>query len=161
MERKLNTWLLLQKLPCILIALLLVGCDRGDKLMATGNTMQPFAPGQVWTYNTRSGEEASRIVICRVETDPKLGQVVHIHVNGVRLKNDRVPGGFSDQIGHMPYSGKALRESLTKLESTGAALPDFEDGYQEWRGEFDKGKAGVWTAPVSEAIAAMESTMNQ
>jgi hypothetical protein len=147
-----------QKVLCILFVLLLVGCDGGETSMATGNTMQPFAPGQVWTYNVRPGEEASRIVICRVETDPKLGEIVHIHVSGLRFKT---PGGWSDQIGHMPYSGEALRKSLTKLESAGDALPTFEDGYQEWRGAFDKGKAGVWTAPVSEAISGMESALNQ
>lgn len=122
--------------------------------------MQPFAPGQIWTYDTRSGEEISRIIICRVEADAKFGQIVHIHVNGVRLKNNRAPGGSSNQIGHMPYSGDALRKCLTKLESTVTALPAFEDGYQEWRGAFDKGKAGVWTAPVSEAIAGMEAALN-
>lgn len=150
-----------QKFSCILIALLVVGCDRGEKSKGTGNTMQPFAAGQVWTYNTRPEEEASRIIICRVEADSKLGQIVHIHVNGVRLKNKHAPGGSSDQIGHMPYSGEALRKSLRNLESTGAALPAFEDGYQEWRGAFVKGKAGVWTAPVSEAIAGIESGLNQ
>lgn len=123
--------------------------------------MQPFSSGQVWTYNTRVGEESSRIIVCRVEEDPKLGQIVHIHVNGLRLKNKRAPGGFSDQIGHMPYSGDALRKSVLRLESTGIALPGFEEGYQEWRGAFDQGKAGVWTAPLSEAIAGMESALNQ
>jgi hypothetical protein len=123
--------------------------------------MEPFAAGQVWQYSTRSGEEASRIVICLVETDAKLGQIVHVHVNGVRPKNKHAPGGSSNEIGHMPYSGEALRKSVTKLESTGAVLPAFEDGYQQWRGEFDKGNAGVWTASVSEAIAGMESALNQ
>ena len=149
-----------RKLTCILIALLLVGCDRGKTSTATGDAMQ-FAPGQVWTYNTRPGEEASRVVICSVETDPKLGEIVHIHVNGLRFKNKHAPGGSSDQIGHMPYSGEALRKSLTNLESSDNKLPAFEDGYQEWRGAFDKGKAGVWTVPVSEAISGMESVLNQ
>ena len=123
--------------------------------------MQPFAPGQVWTYTTRPGEQASRIIVCRVEADPRLGQIVHIHVKGVRLKNKHAPGGVSDQIGHMPYSGDALRKSVTTLESTNAALPSFEEGYREWRSAFDKGGAGVWTAPVSEAITGMESALNQ
>ena len=127
--------------------------------MGTGDAMQPLAAGQVWTYHTRPGEEASRIIICRVEAHPKLGQIVHIHVSGVRLKNKHAPGGSSDQIGHMPYSGEALRKSLTKLESSGAALPAYEGGYQEWRGAFDQGEAGVWTLAVAEAIAAMESAL--
>lgn len=123
--------------------------------------MQPYAAGQVWAYNTRPGEEASRIVICRVETDAEHGQIVHIHVNGVRVKNPHIPGGSSSVIGHMPYLGEALRQSLTELESTGAALPAFEDGYEGWRNAFDKGEAGVWSAPVSDAIAYIESALNQ
>ena len=123
--------------------------------------MQLFSAGQVWTYNTRAGEDSSRIIICRVEEDPNLGQIVHIHVNGLRLKNQRAPSGYSDQIGHMPYSGNALRKSVSKLESTTVALPAFEEGYQQWRGAFDRGKAGVWTAPLSEAILGMESALNQ
>jgi hypothetical protein len=123
--------------------------------------MQPFAPGQVWTYPTRPGEQASRIVVCRVEADPKLGEIVHIHVKGVRLKNKHAPGGSIDEIGHMPYSGDALRKCVTKLESSGAPLPAFEEGYREWRRAFDQHKAGVWTAPVSEAIAGIESGLNQ
>jgi hypothetical protein len=123
--------------------------------------MHPFAPGQIWTYHTRPGEEASRLIICRIDPDPNLGQIIHIHVNGLRLKNKRAPGGSTDQIGHMPYAADALCKSLTGLESTGSALPPFEDGYQQWRDAFDHGKAGVWTAPPAEAIAAMESILNQ
>ena len=123
--------------------------------------MNNFQPGQVWTYNTRPGEEASRVVICRVEADPKLGEIVHIHVRGVRMKNKHAPDTPIDVIGHMPYVSDALRKSLTTLESSGAALPKFEDGYRQWRAAFDKGKAGAWTLPLAEAIAGMEAAMNQ
>jgi hypothetical protein len=120
-----------------------------------------FAPGQIWTYCSRPGEDTSRIVVCRVEADPKLGQIVHIHVNGLHFKNKHVPGGVSDQIGHMPYSADALQNSVVKLEATTEALPPFEDGYQEWRNAFELGNAGVWTASVAEAISGIESALNQ
>lgn len=149
------------RLVCISIVLLLVACDRGERPNGTGNSMQQLKVGQVWTYNTRPGEEASRIVICRVEPDPQIGQIVHIHVKGVRLNSKQAPERLSEQIGHMPYSEEALRKSLKELESTDTALPDFEDGYQQWRSAFDKRKAGVWTAPVSEAISGIESALNQ
>ena len=35
--------------------------------------MSRFQPGQVWQYNTRPGEESSRITIAKVEAHPKLG----------------------------------------------------------------------------------------
>ena len=123
--------------------------------------MQPFTPGQVWTYHTRPEEEASRVVICQVDEDPKLGPIVHIHVTGVRFKNQYAPRGFSDEIGHMPYSADALRVSLVTLESTNAALPRYEDGYQEWRSAFEKGEAGVWTLSLRDAIASVESLLNR
>jgi hypothetical protein len=50
--------------------------------------MPPFTPGQIWTYNTRPNEQSSRIIICRVESDPNLNQIVHIHVTGIRLKTN-------------------------------------------------------------------------
>jgi hypothetical protein len=50
---------------------------------------------------------------------------------------------------------------VLKLESTSLPLPAFEEGFQEWRNAADKGEAGVWTMPVSEAIAGMESALNQ
>ena len=122
--------------------------------------MHSFESGQAWAYDTRPGEEASRIVVCRVDRDPGLGEIVHIHVNGLRLKNPHAPGGASDRIGHMPYSADALRKEVKKLESTHPAMPPFEDGYQQWRAAFEEGKAGVWTLPVKEAIAGMEAALN-
>lgn len=105
--------------------------------------MPPFAPGQIWQYNTRPTEQSSRIIICRIEPDPSLNQIVHVHVTGIRLKNKHAPGGYSDQISHMPYSAEALQKCLTNLESITATLPDIEDGYKEWRTAFDNHQAGV------------------
>ena len=61
----------------------------------------------------------------------------------------------------MPYSAEALQKCLTNLESITATLPDIEDGYKEWRTAFDNHQAGVWTAPVAQAIEGIESALNQ
>jgi len=50
---------------------------------------------------------------------------------------------------------------VTKLIETAKRLPDYEDGYDEWRKAFDKGKAGVFTITVKESIDVMEKTLNQ
>lgn len=123
--------------------------------------MPPFLAGQVWTYPTRPGEEASRIIICRVETRPHLGQVVHLHVAGIRVRNDRAPGGFTDQISHMPYRGDALRALVNQLESTTPHAPAYLEGYNLWREAFDRGEAGVWTIAIAEAITLMEQAINR
>ncbi len=120
--------------------------------------MQPFAPGQVWTYATRPHEAASRVIVCRVDDDPQLGEVVHIHVGGLRLANVHAPRGFVDHIGHLPFASAALRASVDELESSDAWVPEYEHGYREWRSARERG-AGVWTIALAEVIAAMESAM--
>lgn len=139
---------------CVL-ALPLFGCSREASTATTPATS--FQPSQVWTYQTRPGEEASRIIICRVEKEPTLGEVVHIHINGLSIKNKHAPDGLTPTVGHMPYTAEALRACLVKLESSGAPLPKFEDGYDEWK----KAKGGAWTLPVKNAIAGMEETLNK
>jgi hypothetical protein len=50
---------------------------------------------------------------------------------------------------------------VTTLEATAAELPDFEEGYAQWRAAFDQGQGGIWTASVAEAIEGMEVALNQ
>jgi hypothetical protein len=44
-------------------------------------------PGQIWTYKTRPAEADSHLTILKRETHPKLGTIVHISVDGLRMKN--------------------------------------------------------------------------
>ena len=119
-----------------------------------------FEPGQLWVYKTRPGEKDSRLVICRIETDEKLGQIIHIQLVKVKVKNKNAPGGVSQVINHLPYSGEALRASVVRLQTILPQLPPYEEGYQTWRAAFVEGKAGVWTIPVAEAIEGMEKGLN-
>jgi hypothetical protein len=122
-----------------------------------------YATDRSWAgvdVQDRRGEEGSRVVICRVEDDAKFGQIAHIHVNGLRMEVPHVPDGPIEEVGHMPYAADALRGSLVAVESMGD-IPAFENGYRQWRDAFERGKAGVWTAPVAEAIAGLEAGMNR
>lgn len=124
-------------------------------------TVTRYEPGQVWRYRTRPGEEASRVGIVKVDSDPKLGHIIHIMVMGLALKNPAAPGGISQSISHLPYLESGIDASVTDLESSGVALSGWEGGYDHWKKPFDEGKAGVWSIPVEEAIAAMEQALSQ
>jgi hypothetical protein len=39
-------------------------------------------------------------------------------------------------------------------------LPDFLEGYMQWRDAFDRGKAGVFQISVAEAIDRLENSLN-
>lgn len=107
--------------------------------------MSRFQPGQLWRYKARPGEEASRIAIAKVESHPKLGNIIHIQVTGVAIKSPTAPGGISRVISHLPYEELALRASVTAEEKPGAVADAWEQGYREWKSAFDAGKAGVWS----------------
>ena len=144
------------------LSTVLVGCtDEESGEQATAVSDLPFRAGQVWKYQTRPGEEASRVVVCRVEPDAKLGTIIHISVEGVAIKTPASPDGLSRHIGHMPFARKALRQSVVALESTRESLPDYEEGYRIWKEGFDNGKAGIFTISVAEGIDFMEQALNR
>lgn len=141
--------------------LVLVGCSRSSSPPEGKANVSPFQPGQVWQYKARSGEELSRITILKLESHPKLGSIVHIHVDGVAIKSPKAPGGVSRSISHLPYGEEALSKSVTTLERSDAKLPAYEEGYNQWKKAFDAGKAGIWSASVSEAVASIEQGLNK
>jgi hypothetical protein len=145
------------KLALLIVAA--VGCGETPKEPDSMNAQ--FRAGQLWTYRTRPGEERSRVVICKVETDPKLGEIVHLHVQGIQIKNPIAPDKVSHEIGHMPYAAEALKKCLGTLESGNVTLPEYQDGYEEWRKAFENGNAGVWTLELADAISGMEDAINQ
>lgn len=148
----------------ITLALLLLtvalGC-KGEQRVRHQGPSADFQPGQVWTYKTRPDEQESRVVVCRVERDQKLGAIVHVQVEGVAIKSPSSPGGVARIIGHMPFAEKALRASVVNLEATRQALPEFEDGYATWKQAFDAGDAGVFSVSVAEGVGFMEQTLSR
>ena len=115
-----------------------------------------FAERQLWSYKTRSGEEASTILINKVESHPKLGQIFHISVIGLRMKNPRAPSGMTTEIHELPVSRQTLEASCTTIVGESSPHPEYLGGYPEWRRAVDQGGAGIWTGPVSEIVQALE-----
>ncbi len=122
--------------------------------------MSEFSAGQTWRYKTRPGEEASRVVVCKVETDERFGKIVHVYVEGVAIKNPHLAGGVKI-IAHLPFAEGALRRSVVTLEGMRLPLPGYEEGYKTWKQAFDAGKAGIFTIPVAEAVEFMELALNK
>ena len=55
---------------------------------------------------------------------------------------------------------EALDRSAVKLLQEKAPLPDFQEGYSEWRSAFDAGQAGIFTVTVAEAVEFAETALN-
>lgn len=106
----------------------------------------------MWEYNTRPNEKGSTLTILRVESLPKLGLIIHIRVDRIRLRNC-TGGPEPDKFEHMPFTREAIDGSVTKLVRENE-VPAFQSGYDEWR----KACGGVYTILVAEAIAVGEET---
>ena len=136
---------------------LFTGCKKENN----GNDFQDnkFKAGQIWNYQNRTGEENSKITILKVEKYYGKEIVIHIYVNGLKIKNELKPNGVSDDIGHLPMSKESLNKSVTKLISENNNLPDFKEGYENWKEAFENKKGGIFTITVSEAVKFVEETM--
>lgn len=119
-----------------------------------------FKVGQVWKYNTRIGEENSTITILKVEKYEKDGIVIHIYVSGLNVKNPHKPTGQSDEIGHLPLSKDAVLKSITTLVSENNKLPDYKEGYNNWKEAFDNNKGGVFSVTVQDVVKYVEEAMS-
>jgi hypothetical protein len=120
-----------------------------------------YEVGQVWRYRTRPHEQDSVLVIAKVESYPKIGSVIHICVEGVKIANPDPTGEPIKRIGHMPFGDAALDASVTERAGSRAELPPFADGYLEWRQAFDAGQAGMFIITVAEAVMFLEQTLGQ
>jgi hypothetical protein len=127
----------------------------------TDASAQKFAQGQVWEYSSRPSEAGSTLLINKVESDPKLGLIFHISVRDVRVKNKRVPSGFTTELPHFPVSSKTLELSVTRQLRTEPPNPGYLEGYATWRQAFEEGNGGIFTVSVAEILEVVEKSINQ
>jgi hypothetical protein len=118
--------------------------------------------GECWLYSTRPGEEASFLVIRKIETLPKLGEVVFISVFGTKMEGSPVPAGVTvlTEI-HIPIAGANLRSSLKKRVRKRIPIEVWQEAYRFWREAYDSGKGGIYTMSVSECVSACVSASGE
>jgi len=129
-----------------LLSILFGGCSQQPAAPAS-----KFHAGQVWAFTPPANQPNARLTVLRVEDGGKLGTIVHIAISGVSY------GDGQTRIQHLPFAESAIERSVTTLESESGPVPDFTDGYQQWRQAFDAGKAGIFTITVAEAFDAVTS----
>ena len=139
--------------------LLCAACSSNGGEMLREYAGSTFRPGQVWRYHTRPGEDSSTLTVLRVETHPTAGVVVHIAVDGVRVRTPA--GGTATELGHLPLAEEALRRSVTEKVRDGAPTDRGMEGYREWRRAFDAGRGGVFTTTVAECVDFVERAATQ
>ena len=118
-----------------------------------------LAPGQVWKYETRDGEDDSRLTVVRIDDDPEYGNIVHIYISGVKIPNKSAPDGLTTFVCHMPFIEDSIKQSVSELDKSVDELPEYEDGYLLWRKAFEDSEAGVFEVSVSDGIEIMQQSL--
>lgn len=153
--------IILALLLCCLSPTAIVASENAQDSVLKDTTESRYKVGQVWSYKTRSQEKKSTFIVVKVESHPKLGNIIHIALRDLKMKNPHSPDGISDTANHLPFAEEAINKSAVKLLKEKADLPDYEEGYGMWREAFDDGRAGIYTITIAEAVNVMEATLNQ
>ena len=108
---------------------------------------------------TRPNEKESYFIVVKVENHTKLGNIIHIAVRDLKMKNPRSPDGISDKVNHMPFAEEAINKSAVKILKEKVDLPDYEEGYSMWREAFDAGEQ-VFTPHFIRSVDVTEAILN-
>ena len=120
-----------------------------------------YETGQVWTYQTRPGEEASRLIIARIDEDPVNETIFHIFLLNVSIRNPNAPSGTQEVLPHSPVTCQSLDESVVDLiGNLGEDVPDIAQNYAVWKEAFDRGEGGVFTIPVAQVVQVVDDVIN-
>ena len=120
-----------------------------------------FQVGQVWSYRTRAGEDASRLYIARIDRDLGAKPIFHLYIDGLKLKNPLLESKVQDHLVHVPVSREALEASVIALQSENVLPPDISEGYVLWLEAFERGQAGVFTMSVQQVVQYIEDQFNK
>ena len=118
-----------------------------------------FAAGQLWQCVGRSADEAPLLLINRVDQHPRGGEIFHVSMAGVRLKNPADPSGFTTALPHVPVIRQTFERSQAQFVRLQAPDPAYLAGHAQWQREFDAGNAGSFGVSVAEILDFVERGM--
>lgn len=110
--------------------------------------------GQTWAYTARPGESGSTLTVLKIEQYKDLGQVVHVRLDGIQMRNP-VKGNIITDIPHLPFRASAVKRSVTKLLRQSSPIPGFKEGYDIWKKAYDAGQAGAFETDVAPTLNAL------
>ena len=117
------------------------------------NDINWFMPGQVWSYQTRNGEELSTLAVLQVDQLDG-NSIVHVRIENICMEE-------YDHIPHLPFSHTVIEAYVTEFIRHLDFKPDFDAGYQHWKAQFDEDMGGSWRIPVKDTLDAIHSNIRE
>ncbi|MGE8281795.1 MAG: hypothetical protein ACN6O2_15350 [Stenotrophomonas sp.] len=120
-----------------------------------------YAVGQLWACKGRHDGEHPTLLINRIDQHPLGGgNIYHVTLQGLKIRNPRLPEGIMTQLAHAPVTGQTLERS--QLQLIGQRVPDpvYLQGYGQWREAFDAGNAGSFGVGIATILEIVERRLN-
>jgi hypothetical protein len=140
------------RLPCgftfVVLALSLCACQQSPEL----------APGQIWGYDTRTGEGASTIQILHIERGTPLGDVYFVSVRALDVK--RVGRKIrTTEVWPLAFTHEALARSLRSYQWSEKVNRPYLRQLDLWLRAARDGQAAerTFTVPLKDALNQIES----
>jgi hypothetical protein len=84
-----------------------------------------YKVGRVWSFKSRPSEPNSKLTIVKIASDGKLGNIIHVQVDSVKIKTSTKSEKYTHLVSHMPFSEAAIDSSVTEKLGEVTELPDF------------------------------------
>jgi hypothetical protein len=107
----------------------------------------PFAVGQMWAFEFSDRSPLARLIVYRTDPDERHGEIVSIVPSGVWVP---VLSNTQDEHALFLMTRSALRQTVTKLISRDAPLPNVEGEYRRFLDGYRGGEAGVFDRPLKQ-----------
>ena len=127
-------------------------------LLSACQQSQELAAGQVWSYDTRSGEGASTIEILHIERGTSLGDVYFVSVRAldVRRLGRKIR---ATEIWPLVFTHEALAKSLRSYQWAQKVDRSYLKHLDYWLREAHAGRAAerTFNVPIKEALEQIEA----
>ena len=109
---------------------------------------------------TRTHEVDSRVIILKVDNDSVLGNVIHVRLEGLKIKKVKDVGIPLDRIEFLTITEEALGDSVLAKEGTDLNLPDFDGAYTAWKKRVESGQgAGTFNVTIKDVLDKYEKIL--
>jgi hypothetical protein len=131
-------------------------------MLGTTAVAADFEAGQIWSAKGREKDPDPKLLVLRVESDTRAGDVVFIAVSGVKicLPDGKCGDLFSPLAMTKAALDRSVKEQVGRVDPASSfqqrAQFQFERGYQSWKDGVAKGAPVTVTVPLAEALDQIE-----
>jgi hypothetical protein len=92
----------------------------------------------------------------RVDQHPQGGEIFHVSITGVRLKNPAAASGETTALPHVPVIRQTFERSRAEFVKLQAPDPAYLAGHAQWKRDCEAGNAGSFAVSVAEVLTFVE-----